>query len=272
MPGTLFVVATPIGNLQDITSRALETLTMADLVVCEDTRVARRLLSHFGLKKPTLSNFTGNEERRVAQVLESLAADRTVALTTDAGTPGISDPGYLLVRACQDAGFPVVGVPGASALAAALSVCGLPTNRVLFLGFPPRKAGERRNLLASLAQDPSTLVFYESPRRVRTFLAELQERLPGRPIIALREMTKVFESAYRNPKPLDLPERGEYVLVAGPAAQPSRGGGEVPEDAAQRIAFLVGRGLSEKDAMKEVAHQSGVSRRDIYQQVKRRGS
>jgi 16S rRNA (cytidine1402-2'-O)-methyltransferase len=270
LPGTLFVVATPIGNLQDITSRALETLAVVDLVVCEDTRVARRLLSHFGLKKPTLSNFTGNEERRVTTVLESLAEGRSVALTTDAGTPGVSDPGYLLVRACQDAGFPVVGVPGASALAAALSVCGLPTNRVLFLGFPPRKTGERRTLLESLAQDPSTLVFYESPRRVRTFLAELQERLPDRPVVALRELTKVFESTYPNPKPEDLPERGEYVLVAGPASVPSHGGGEVPGDAAARIALLVGHGLTEKDAMKEVARQSGVSRRDVYQKVKRR--
>lgn len=270
MPGQLSVVATPIGNLQDMTLRALETLKTCDLVVCEDTRVARRLLSHFGLNKPTLSNFSGNEERRVKQVLEALGEGKQVALTTDAGTPCVSDPGYLLVRACRDAGFPAVVVPGASALAAALSVCGLPSSRALFLGFPPRRAGARRSLLESLEKDPSTLVFYESPRRVRGFFAELRERLPHREVVALRELTKVFESAYRNPAPEDLPERGEYVLVAGPPEGAPAGDGEVPQDAARLVAHLVGRGLGEKDAMKEVARQSGVSRREIYQRIKRR--
>lgn len=254
-----------------MTLRALETLKTCDLVVCEDTRVARRLLSHFGLNKPTLSNFSGNEERRVAQVLEALGEGKQVALTTDAGTPCVSDPGYLLVRACRGAGFPAVAIPGTSALAAALSVCGLPSNRVLFLGFPSRRAGERRRLLESLTREPSTLVFYESPRRVRGFLAELRERLPDREVVALRELTKVFESAYGNPSPEDLPERGEYVLVAGPPKdEPARTGG-VPQDAAHLVEQLVERGLTEKDAMKEVARQSGVSRRDIYQQIKRRG-
>jgi 16S rRNA (cytidine1402-2'-O)-methyltransferase len=231
--------------------------------------VARRLLSHFGIQKPTFSNFAGNEERRVAQVLETLLEGRSVALTTDAGSPGISDPGYILVRACREAEIPVVAVPGPSALSAALSICGLPASRVLFLGFPPRRAGERRTLLESLAHDPSTLVFYESPRRVRGFVREMRELLANRALVALREITKKFETTYADPAPEDLPERGEYVLVAGP---PTRGlrGGAPPEDAAARVAELVSQGKSEKEAMKVVARASGVSRREIYQIVKRR--
>lgn len=269
LTGTLFVVATPIGNLGDITFRALETLRGADFVACEDTRVARRLLSHFGIQKRTFSNFAGNEERRVAQVLEALREGRSVALTTDAGSPGISDPGYILVRACREAEIPVVAVPGPSALSAALSICGLPTSRVLFLGFSPRRAGERRTLLESLAGDPSTLVFYESPRRVRGLVSEMREILANRHLVALREITKKFESTYEDPKPDELPERGEYVVVAGPPAREARGGAP-PDDAAARVADLVSKGMPEKDALKSVARASGVSRREIYQIVKRR--
>lgn len=269
LTGTLFVVATPIGNLGDITLRALDTLRGADVVACEDTRLARRLLSHFGIQKPTFSNFAGNEERRVAQLLETLREGRSVALTTDAGSPGVSDPGYILVRACREAGIPVVAIPGPSALSAALSICGLPASRVLFLGFPPRRAGERRTLLESLAGDPATLVFYESPRRVRGLVSEMREHLGNRPFVALRELTKAFERTYWNPLPEDLPERGEYVLVAGPPAREARGGAP-PEDAAARVADLVSRGVPEKDALRSVARASGVSRRAIYQIVKRR--
>jgi 16S rRNA (cytidine1402-2'-O)-methyltransferase len=269
LSGTFFVVATPIGNLGDITFRAVETLKAVDLVVCEDTRVARRLLSHFGIQKRTISNFSGNEEKRLEEILDLLLNEKNVALTSDAGSPGISDPGFLLVRACREKGIPVACIPGPSALGAALSVCGLPSTRVLFLGFPPRKSGERSGLLNSLAADPATLVFYESPLRVRAFLCEIQSRLPGRDVSVLRELTKKFETAYRNPNPEDLPERGEYVLVVGPPSQ-VRSGGAVPEDAEAQVSLLVGQGYSEKDAMREIARRAGARRRDIYQSIKRR--
>ncbi len=271
MPGTLFVVATPIGNLQDISLRAMETLKSVDGVVCEDTRVARKLLSHFGISKPTISFFAGNEESRVQQIIGRLKEDKNLALTSDAGTPGISDPGYLLVRECRNASIPVIPIPGPSALAAGLSVCGLPTSRVLFLGFPPRKQGERRKLLDSLAKDPSTLVFYQSPRRIRTFLKEAAELLPGREIMVERELTKKFEAAYRNPSPEEIPERGEFVLILGPPRREVR---QLPTDTdllRQEVDELASRGIPEKEALREVAHQYGLKKRDLYQMLKRSG-
>lgn len=265
--GTLYMVATPIGNLGDITLRALETLKAVDLILCEDTRVTRTLTARHGIQKPLRSFFAGNEERRLVPVLERLKGSESVALVTDAGTPGVSDPGYLLVRACREAGIPVVPIPGPSAMAAALSVSGLPAQRVLFLGFPPRKTQERARFLSSIAMDPSTLVFYEAPHRVRPFLKAALGAFAGRECVVGRELTKRFEWVGAVSDPEQVPERGEFVILFGPpperAAEPLSAG-----EAAARVKALVEQGLEEKEALRSVAHEMGVPRREVYAIVK----
>jgi len=269
VPGTLYVVATPIGNLQDMTLRAIDTLKAVDGVICEDTRVMKRLLSHFGIRQRTTSFFTGNERVRLQPILQQLREDRDLALASDAGTPGISDPGFLLVAACRKEDIPVVPVPGPSALSAGLSVCGLPTSRVLFLGFPSRKQGERKRLLNSLAREPSTLVFYESPKRIRSFYEEARLAFPDREAIIEREMTKAFESHYANPDAGDLPEMGEYILIFGPPGRSDAK--ELPprETVEVELRRLVSSGLDEKEALRTLAREWGHRKRDLYQLVKR---
>lgn len=261
-PGTLCIVGTPIGNLKDITLRALEVLRDSDLVLCEDTRVTRRLLEHYGLHKPLKSFFVGNETARTEESLETLRSGARVALVTDAGTPGLSDPGYLLVRACREKGIPVVPVPGPSALATALSASGLPAQRVLFLGFPPRKSGERKRFLESLSGDPATLVFYESPHRVRAFLREACAALQGRECIACREMTKIYEEFATVADPEEVNERGEFVVLFGPPKEKAHAASM--ESAQADVEALVASGVEEKEALRRVARAKGVSRREIY--------
>ncbi len=265
--GTLYVVATPIGNLSDITLRALEVLKAVDRVYCEDTRHTRKLLTHFGISKPMTSYFTGNEGGRTGEVLSRLEGGESIALVSDAGTPGISDPGYLLVRACRERGIPVVPVPGPSALAAALSVAGIPADRVLFLGFPPRRKGERERLLGTLASDPSTLVFYEAPHRVRAFLREAAALLPGRECVVARELTKRFESVAPASSPEDVPEKGEFALLFGPPAPTRRAGPDEP-GLSEEVEALVAAGHREKEAIREAARRRGMSRREAYSLLK----
>lgn len=266
--GTLYVVATPIGNLKDITQRAVEVLGSVDAIFCEDTRVTSKLSARFGFSAPLRSFFAGNEDRRVEEVCEVLAMGKSVALVTDAGTPGISDPGFLLVKACRERGIPVVPVPGPSALTAALSVSGLPSDRVLFLGFPPRRAGERGRLLDDLREDPATLVFYEAPHRFKAFLQEARERLPGRECVVARELTKAFEtvSPVEGDAAEAIPEKGEFVVMFGPPKKQVETLG--PEEAAERVRRLVDGGLDEKDAMRRTAKAAGLSRRDLYAMLK----
>lgn len=265
--GTLYMVATPIGHLEDITLRALETLKAVDLILCEDTRVTRTLTARYDIHKPLKSYFAGNEDRRLGPILERLKGGESMALVTDAGTPGISDPGYLLVRACREAGIPVVPIPGPSALAAALSVSGLPSQRVLFLGFPPRRAQERSRFLSSLGADPSTLVFYEAPHRVKPFLREALEVFDGRECVVGRELTKRFEWIGTVSDPEQIPERGEFVILFGPP--PARAAiAYSPEEAASRVGQLVEEGIEEKEALRRVAREMGVPRRNVYAIVK----
>ncbi len=265
--GTLYVVATPIGNLKDVTYRALEILKSVDLILCEDTRVTLKLLRHYGIQKPLKSFFVGNENQQVEALCDRIEAGENVALVTDAGTPGISDPGYVLVRACHDRGIPVSPVPGVSAVSAALSVSGLPSQRVLFLGFPPRKSGERARFLKSLAEDPSTLVFYEAPHRIRAFLTEAAGTFPDRECVVGRELTKRFETVAFVSAPDMVPERGEFVVLFGP---PVRTADQVPDltDVSSRVTALVAEGLDEKEAMRRVARERGVPRREIYSKFK----
>ena len=269
--GALYVVGTPIGNLKDLTFRALEVLRESDLILCEDTRVTRKLLEHYGTHKPLKSFFVGNEAARCDEALEILLSGARVALVTDAGTPGLSDPGYLLVRACRQRGIPVVPVPGPSALATALSASGLPSQRVLFLGFPPRKSGERKRLLESLAGDPSTLVFYEAPHRIRDFLREAREALKGRECVACREMTKLFEEFASVEDAELVKERGEFVVLFSPPKEDAREALSL-EGVPVEVEALVASGVEEKEALRRVARSKGVSRRDIYNILKVRHS
>jgi len=222
-PSTLYLVATPIGNLEDITLRALRVLRECDVVAAEDTRRSGQLLKHFGLSKPLLSYFQFNEARRSEEIIERLRRGEKIALVTDAGSPGISDPGERVVRAAITAGFRVETVAGPCALVAALTASGLPTAEFHFLGFLPHKSGQRRNQLTALLTVPGTLVFYESPYRIEKLLGELLEAFPERDVVLARELSKKFEEFLRG-KPADLLAqarkrslKGEFVVLVAPA-------------------------------------------------------
>ena len=222
-PGTLYLVATPIGNLEDITLRALRVLKECDVVAAEDTRRTGQLLKHFGIAKPLLSYFQFNEARRSEEIIERLRRGEKIALATDAGSPGISDPGERVVRAAIAAGLRVESVPGACALVAALTASGLPTEEFHFIGFLPHKSGQRRNKLELLKETSGTLVLYESPYRIEKLLGELKEVFPERQIVLARELTKKFEEFLRG-KPAELLElakkrslKGEFVVLVAPA-------------------------------------------------------
>jgi 16S rRNA (cytidine1402-2'-O)-methyltransferase len=220
-PGTLYLVATPIGNLEDITLRALRVLRECDVVAAEDTRRTGQLLRRFEITRPLLSYFQFNEARRSEEIIERLARGERIALVTDAGTPGISDPGERVVRAAIEAGHRVESVPGACALVAALTASGLPTDEFHFSGFLPHKSGQRRNELVRLSQLPGTLVLYESPFRIEKLLGELNEVMPERTVVLARELTKKFEEYLRG-RPGELIEatktrslKGELVVIVG---------------------------------------------------------
>jgi 16S rRNA (cytidine1402-2'-O)-methyltransferase len=220
-PGTIYLVATPIGNLEDITLRALRVLRECDVVAAEDTRRTGQLLRHFEISRPLLSYFQFNEARRSEEIIERLGRGEKVALVTDAGSPGISDPGERVVRAAIQAGHRVESVPGACALVAALTASGLPTDEFHFIGFLPHKSGQRRNELTRLSQLPGTLVLYESPFRIEKLLGELNEVIPERTVVLARELTKKFEEFLRG-TPGELIEatrnrslKGEFVVLVG---------------------------------------------------------
>lgn len=218
-PGTLYLVATPIGNLEDITLRAIRTLRECDVVAAEDTRHTGQLLKHFDISKPLLSYFLFNEARRSEEIIERLGRGEKVALVTDAGSPGISDPGERVVRAAIAAGHRVEAVPGPSALVAALTASGLPTDEFHFVGFLPHKSGQRLKKLQQLCLIQATVVLYESPYRIQKLLGELQEVCPARHIVLARELTKKFEEFLRG-SPADLLQKlaqrsvkGEFVVL-----------------------------------------------------------
>jgi 16S rRNA (cytidine1402-2'-O)-methyltransferase len=233
-PSTLYLVATPIGNLEDITFRAIRTLKECDVIAAEDTRRTGQLLKHFGISKPLLSYFQFNEARRSEQILERLGRGEKVALVSDAGTPGISDPGERVVRAAITAGYRVESVPGASALVTGLTASGLPTDEFHFIGFLPHKSGQRRKRLEGLRGVAGTWVLYESPYRIQKLLAELRDIYPDRNVVLGRELTKKFEEFLRGtPEALlaALQQRsvkGEFVvMVAGAGAADSE---ETPQE------------------------------------------
>jgi 16S rRNA (cytidine1402-2'-O)-methyltransferase len=268
-PG-LYLVATPIGNLRDVSLRALEILAAADVIACEDTRVTRKLTSHYGIATPLTPYHDHNAATARPKLIARLAEGARIALVSDAGTPLVSDPGYRLVLAVQEAGHPVMAVPGASAVLAALSVAGLPTDRFFFEGFLPAKEAARRTRIAALARIPATLVLFETGPRLAGALADLAASLGERAAAVCRELTKLHEEvrrgslnelarAYR-----DLPEpRGEIVIVAAPPPEQQPAGAD-EVDALLRNAL---ERLSVKDAVDEVAGVSGQPRRDVYRRA-----
>ncbi len=195
--GTLYVVATPIGNLEDLTFRAAKILAEVSLIACEDTRQTKKLLSRYRIQKPLVSYFHPRESQKIPAILNQLKGGKDVALVTDSGTPGISDPGYPLIRDAIKNRITIVPIPGASALTAALSASGLPTHRVLFLGFPPPKKGATQRLLNSLREEKATLVFYLPPRRIHSFLEAVLQIIGNRRVVIAREMTKIHEQFLR---------------------------------------------------------------------------
>ena len=216
--GALYVVSTPIGNLDDITLRAVHILRSVDLIAAEDTRTTRVLLDHLGIRKPLISYFSYNEHRRAGELIASLREGSTVAVVTDAGTPGISDPAYVVIRETVEAGISVIPSPGASALLAALIISGLPTDRFVFEGFLPVKKG-RKTRFETLAEEPRTIIIYESPHRIEKTLKEVLQFMGDRQVAVVREVTKKFEEVRRGPVSMvsdalrGRPPRGEYVLV-----------------------------------------------------------
>ena len=262
----LYLVATPIGNLEDITLRALRLLEQVDLIAAEDTRHTGRLLAHYGITTPQVSYHEHNKLTRLGTVIKALETG-DVALVSDAGTPGLSDPGYRLVQASIECGFAVLPVPGASAPTAALVASGLPTDGFVYVGFFPRRSTERCGLLAELAQERRTLVAFESPHRLAPALEDIEVVLGDRQMAVARELTKLHEEIWRGPVSEAREHfcgdvRGEITLVIAGASAPPRWDAERVRD---QIVRLLGHGLSRKEAVRQVAQTCGWSRRDIYQ-------
>lgn len=268
--GRLQVCATPIGNLGDVTLRVLDALKEADVIAAEDTRITRRLLARYGIGTPLEPYHAHNLDRRTPVLVGRMEAGEQVALVSDAGTPGVSDPGAHLVDACLAAGVPVEVLPGPSAIVTALVASGLPTHAFYFGGFLPRKAGERRGRLDALATLDATLVFYESPRRTAATLSALADAFPGREAAMARELTKVHEEVVRAPV-AELAEalvgrelKGEVVLLVGPPPRGPAGAGVDPDRARARLAELEAGGSSRSAAVRQVAAELGAGRNEIY--------
>ena len=277
--GTLYVVGTPIGNLGDLSPRAVATLEGSDLVACEDTRRTLTLLTSRGIKKPLVSYHKFNESKRLPRLMATLGRGGSVALVSDGGTPGISDPGAVLVRSARQAGYRVVPIPGPSAITALLSVSGFDPQPFTFIGFLPHRKSERRRLLLTLRDDRRALLFFESPQRCVGSLTDALEILGNREICLAREMTKLHEEFVTGRIGAALEAlsgravRGEVAfLVSGAAseqlpASPAGSQAEAGEAPAARVRRLIDAGMDRKEALRLVARESGVSRRDLYRKL-----
>jgi 16S rRNA (cytidine1402-2'-O)-methyltransferase len=267
-PGTLYLVATPIGNLEDLTLRALRILQEVDLVAAEDTRHSRKLFNHYGIKTPLTSYFQHNEAAKGETLIRTLRDGRSVALISDAGTPAISDPGFALVRRCHEEGIPVSAVPGPSALIAALSMAGLPTERFAFEGFLPAKPAARRQALRQLHNERRTLVFYEAPHRLPAALRDVRTELgEEREVAVVRELTKLHEELFRGTaneacEHFSDKVKGEIVLLIGPA--PETAPEESVRDALRR--WRSETDLPMREIVKRVAKEHGLSGSEVYQE------
>ncbi|MDQ3986223.1 MAG: 16S rRNA (cytidine(1402)-2'-O)-methyltransferase [Actinomycetota bacterium] len=268
--GRLVLCGTPIGNLDDMSSRAVAALSEADVIACEDTKRTRKLLTHFGIKARDLVVYNeGNERRRAPELVKRISSAQTVVLVSDAGMPGLSDPGYRLVRACVDKNLPVEVVPGPSAAVTALAVSGLPPARYVFEGFLPRRPGERARRIEDLRTEPRTLVFFCSPHRLEADLMALHAGLGDRNSALVRELTKLYEEVHRGrlsellERVRQTPARGEIVVVVEGAIHEHR-----PEVSSAELAFqaraLMEEGIPRKEAMAEVAKEAGVPKRRVF--------
>ena len=271
-PGTLHIVSTPIGNLEDVTYRAVRVLRDVDLIAAEDTRRAARLLDHYGITTRRISLHEHNESRRTGGLLSRLAEGQTMAMVSDAGTPLISDPGRRLARAALDAGFRVEAVPGASAVLAALVTSGLAEDAFTFAGFPPARSKDRKQWYAEVASEPRPVVFFEAPHRIRASLADLETVNASRTVAVCREMTKLHESLVVGPIPDVLAElqnpRGEFtvVLARGPVSGPPA---EVPAgaDLLHEFGLLTESGLSRRASIRSLASKYDLPSRRVYQAI-----
>mgnify|MGYP001815065444 FL=1 len=273
--GVLYVVATPIGNLEDITLRALKILKTVGLIAAEDTRHSGRLLRHYDIKRPLQAYHEHNEARITPQIVQSLQAGRSVALVSDAGTPCISDPGYRLVRAAAQAGIEVVPIPGVSAAVTALSASGLPTDGFVFAGFLPKKGGRRKAALEALTKEPRTLIFYESPKRIQRLVADLHAALGDRPAVLARELSKLNEEFLRGPLSTVAQALAERDTIKGECTLLVAGGGEaLDEDQWPAALRALRQGLASQEQplaelVRQVAEQSGIARNKIYAEALR---
>lgn len=272
MAGTLYLVATPIGNLGDFSPRGVETLQTADFIAAEDTRVSVKLLNHFGIKKPLVSYHEHNRAAAGQAILARLLAGESCALVTDAGTPAISDPGEDLVRLCGENGVTVEAIPGCCAAICALAVSGLPTGRFTFEGFLSANKKERRTALLKLKCEERTMVFHEAPHKLRATLADMAEILGDRPAALCRELTKLHEETlrttllqaaelYREKEP-----RGEYVLVVA-GSQPAEEPAVSLEEGVRRVQRLREAGMKMKEAVRTVSAQTELNKNDLYEAV-----
>lgn len=264
--GTLYVVSTPIGNLEDITIRALKTLKEVDFIAVEDTRHSIKLLNHYNISKPLISYWSEKEKTQAEKIIEKLKGGQSGALISDAGTPGISDPGAVLIKRVIDEGISLTPIPGASALIAALSVSGLPVKEFVFLGFLPSKSSERQKKLLELALEPKTMIFYEAPHRIIETISDILMILGNRKAAIAREITKLHEEILRGSLS-DLLEAlknrniaGEFVIVLN-----GREGRDISfDEALQEIRLMMKKGLGRKEAVKIIAGQYGLSKKELY--------
>jgi len=273
--GRLFVLATPIGNLEDITVRALRTLGQVDLIACEDTRHTAKLLNHYGIHKSTVSYHQHNEASRANELLERLQAGVQIALVTDAGTPAISDPGYRLISLCLEHQIPVIPIPGPSAVVAALAASGLSSEQFLFVGFLPSRAAARRKALQDLAKERRTIALYEAPHRLLQTLSDALEHLGRRQAVIARELTKIHEEFLRGDlaellvRMQQQPLRGEITILIGPPSSEK----EAPEELraaplSERVEQIMReRAIDRKAALKLAARERGLTKREAYKQL-----
>ena len=269
MSGTLYLVATPIGNLGDLSPRALDTLRAVDFIAAEDTRVSVKLLNHFAIKKPLVSYHQHNHVTAGQAVLRRLLAGESCALVTDAGMPAVSDPGEELVRACAGSGVEVVPIPGCCALVCALAASGLPTGRFTFEGFLTTNKKNRREHLQSLAGETRTMIFYEAPHKLPATLQDMLEVFGDRPIALCRELTKLHEETVRTTlsaalaRYTEMPPRGEFVLVLSGAA-PAEEAAVTLEEGVAMVRYRREEGLGMKEAVRAVAADTGLNRNELY--------
>lgn len=274
MAGTLYLIATPIGNLEDITHRAVRLLGEVEVIACEDTRHTKKLLNHYGINTRTISYHEHNERERSRELIERLRSGADVAVVSDAGTPGISDPGFRLARIAIDSGVQVVPVPGASALISALVASGLPTDEFFFCGFLPARSGARRARLAQLRSLPATLIFYEGPHRIAATLKDALEILGERQAVVARELTKMHEEIARGSLSeltarFSSPEnaRGEMVLMIDRTVMPNETGNQSDATVSALVAEFESNGLDHRAALKKAARELGLSRDEAYRRL-----